>query len=69
MHADKLELEEDLRYLTEPFGINPLAFVARVSMSRRSGAVGASLGPADPEGGWEWELKVLLVLTLVLCAC
>ena len=36
LHDDKLDCEEDLRYLTEPFEINPLALVARVSMSRRS---------------------------------
>jgi hypothetical protein len=60
-----MDFEEDLRYLTEPFGINMIVFMAGGGYSRSEGPEASFSGGHLDTNGNEVELKWLFMLSLL----
>jgi hypothetical protein len=66
LNEEKIDFESDLRFLTEPFSINPVAFMARGVASRRKSRVSNNDLERNLDSlGNEIELKWLFILTLI----
>ena len=62
---EKRSFEDDLLVLTEPFGINMLAFMARESQSRSKTGQGQLQYDSNPGVADEVELKWLFYLCVI----